>query len=209
MLSYHNVFSGTDVLSSFLLDDFSNILEELFPSIIVPSVVRDELMKPGTPWKIRAKFIFLCKKGFIDVVDFEDESDELEFFEEITRSHFLAYKSPIDMGEAAVISMAYFNNGVVASNNLSDVEAYVFKYDLRWVTSSFILSKAYELGLRTIEELDKIYVKMKQRRRKLPADDFTQYYFEQYLNDKNKWDFSCMIWHLTKNYIVYLPYYDT
>lgn len=113
----------------------------------------------------------------------------MEFFEEITNGHFLTYKAPIDIGEAAVISMAYFNDGIVASNNLRDVESYVLKYDLRWVTSSFILSKAYELGLRTIDELDKIYIKMKQRCRKLPADDFTQYYFGQYINDKDKMSF--------------------
>lgn len=42
------------------------------------------------------------------------------------------------------MALAYLNNGIVASNNLSDVEEYIESLDIELITSSMILSKAVE-----------------------------------------------------------------
>ena len=183
-LSNDDVFYDTDCLSSFLIVNQTDILEKLFSNIIVPKNVRDELMHVATPPSIKNRYKNLEDKGFIIVNDLKVGSDEFKLYEKLINSHIFDYKKPIGDGEAASISLAFIKGGILASNNINDVYPYVKRFDLKWISTSFILAKAYEKGIMTIEDLDKIYIEMKKRKRKLPSNSFTDYYFGKYLQDK-------------------------
>ena len=54
------------------------------------------------------------------------------------------------------MALAHLNNGIVASNNLSDVEEYIESLDIELLTSSMILSKAVEKNIITPEQFEEI-----------------------------------------------------
>jgi len=58
----------------------------------------------------------------------------------------------IGAGEAAAIVLAKMHNGIVASNNLSDIGSCVQQWGLRHVTTGDILVHAYNKGLITEAE---------------------------------------------------------
>ena len=90
-------------------------------------------------------------------------------------------------GEAAVIALTCKNGGVIASNNLVEVRGFAEDYDLKLITTAFILAKAYEFGIKKRKELDKIWQEMIKngRKRSLPRNvkSFTDYYSGKYVDD--------------------------
>ena len=154
---YKHVFYDSDCLVCFLIINQCDILQELFSKVIVPLDVKEEIMNPVTPKIIKDNFNKLIDIGFVETVEFEVESEEYEVYNEIKRSHFQKNKPVIGNGEAAVITLSYLNDGVVASNNLSDVMDYGEEYGLALITTAFILAMAHEKNIRT-EKMNSPYV---------------------------------------------------
>ena len=83
---------------------------------------------------------------------------------------------PIGKGEAAALSLAILNNGVIASNNLKDVKKIAQKNSIPIMTSSIILTALYEKGLLSKTEIETVWAEMKKRNTALPAETFEIYY---------------------------------
>jgi len=73
--------------------------------------------------------------------------------------------------------MAYLtqHDGILASNNLSDVEAFCSKNKKCLLTTAGVLRQAYKTGLINLDEADEIWAGMLSKQRKLPAASFTEY----------------------------------
>ena len=167
-------------LVCFLAVKQCGILQEMFSKVIVPLVVKDEIMNPATPQYIKNNFYKLIELDFVEVKEMRLGSAE--------HDRYIRLKDDYEFmgnGEAAVIALACENGGVIASNNLSDVRGYVEDYDLKLITTAFILAKAYEAGIKTRKELDNIWKDMIKngRKRSLPAKSFTHYYEGKYVDD--------------------------
>lgn len=177
-----DVFYDSDCLSCFLAVRECGILQKLFTKIIVPMVVKHEILDKGTPQYVKDNFNELLSLEFVELRGMEVGSHEHELFLEIKRDYEF-----MGEGEAAVIALTRENGGVIASNNLRDVKDYVEDYDLNLITTAFILAIAYEKCLKTKEELDEIWQGMinNGRKRSLPrnVNSFTQYYDELYFDD--------------------------
>lgn len=175
-----NVFYDSDCLVCFLAVKQCGILQELFSKVIVPLVVKNEILNPATPQYIKDNFKKLVELDFVEVKEMEMGSREHTRYIELKNNYEF-----MGNGEAAVIALTHENGGVIASNNLSDVRRYVEEYDLNLITTAFILAKAYEKGVKTRKELDGIWKDMIKngRKRSLPAKSFTQYYQGKYLDD--------------------------
>lgn len=91
------------------------ILKQLFSKIIVPLVVKEEIMDRGTPQYIKDNFIDLIEMDFVEIMELGVGSKEYDFYEDIKKEY------GVGNGEAAAIALTYQNGGVIASNNLGDV----------------------------------------------------------------------------------------
>ena len=81
----------------------------------------------------------------------------------------------IGKGEAAAIVMTKSSDGVLASNNLRDIQKYVDKYHLKHITTGDILVEALKKGIITETEGNAIWTNMIAKRRMLPTPTFTDF----------------------------------
>ncbi len=181
MLYEKDVFYDSDCLVCFLAVRQCGILQQLFSKVIVPLVVKEEILDRGTPQYIKDSFNDLIELDFVEIREMEILSNEYDFYDELKKEY-----PGVGDGEAAVIALVHENGGVIASNNLRDVRDPIEKYDLNWITAAYILAMAYENRIKSQEELDEIWQDMLQcgRKRSLPkVNSFTQYYDSLYLHD--------------------------
>lgn len=167
------IFFDTDGLSAFLWAKEECLLTKLFPKIIVPKEVYIEMSKPGVEW-MKKNIDLLVRKGQVEIEDIEYNTEEFKLYSELALN-IEPNKKLIGRGEAAAISLACKYQGILASNNLSDISIYIEKYNLEHLTTGDILIMAYENSLITEDEGNIIWGKMLKKRRKIGANTFSEY----------------------------------
>jgi predicted nucleic acid-binding protein len=176
------VFYDTDCLECFLFVDAGHILEKLFSKIIIPEQVYNELMDYNTPTIVKTNFKKL-KEGFVETKEIEFASQEYTTYKSIEKGFWSKTGKVCGSGESAAMALAHLNNGIVASNNLSDVEEYIESLDIELITSSMILSKAVKKDIVSDEDANVLWKGMVEEGIDLPRDSFTEYYDELYEMD--------------------------
>jgi hypothetical protein len=78
-------------------------------------------------------------------------------------------------GEASCMAYLTQHDGMLGSNNLSDIKAFCIQNKKQLLTTGDVLHQAHETGLITLAEANKIWFGMLSKRRKLPASSFTEY----------------------------------
>jgi len=73
--------------------------------------------------------------------------------------------------------MAYLtqHDGILGSNNLSDVKDFCTQNNKPLLTTAEVLHQAYKTGQIKLDEADEIWAGMLSKRRKLPTSSFTEY----------------------------------
>ena len=79
------------------------------------------------------------------------------------------------IGEAASISLAKEKQGILASNNLRDISAYVTEYGLSHLTTGDIMKMALDAGYINESQGNTIWANMLARKRKLGYASFSDY----------------------------------
>ena len=176
------VFYDTDCLECFLFVDAGYILEELFSKIIIPEQVHKEITDDNTDSVVKVNFEKL-KDGFVETREIQFASNEYITYKSIERGFWSQNGKVCGKGESAAIALAYLNNGIVASNNLSDVEEYIESLDIELITSSMILSKAVEKGIVSENDANGLWKGMIKEGIDLPKNSFTEYHDELYQSD--------------------------
>lgn len=176
------VFYDTDCLECFLFVDAGHILEELFSKIIIPEQVYSEIMAENTPAIVKKNFKNL-KNRFVEIKEISFLSQEYTTYNLIKKGLWSKTGKICGSGESAAITLAHLNNGLVASNNLSDVEEYIESLDIKLITSSMILSKAVERDIISKESADDLWKGMINKGIKLPKESFSDYFDELYETD--------------------------
>ena len=176
------VFYDTDCLECFLFVDAGHILEELFSKIIIPEQVYSEIMAENTPAIVKKNFKNL-KNRFVEIKEISFLSQEYTTYNLIKKGLWSKTGKICGSGESAAITLAHLNNGLVASNNLSDVEEYIESLDIELITSSMILSKAVERDIISKENADDLWKGMIDKGIKLPKESFSDYFDELYETD--------------------------
>ncbi|MBK5263119.1 MAG: hypothetical protein JJE17_11235 [Peptostreptococcaceae bacterium] len=174
-----SIFFDTDCLSAFLWVKHENLLVKLYPGkIIIPKQVYDELSSPGI-FHLKARVDELLVKNQISIAEISVGTDIFDLYYQLTVEPTKGHQI-IGKGEAASLALAYFNDGIIASNNLRDVILYVNEFNLNHITTGNILIEAYNKKCITENEGNAIWAAMLSKRRKLGAVTFTDY-----LNAKN------------------------
>jgi len=78
-------------------------------------------------------------------------------------------------GEAACMAYLTQHNGILGSNNLSDVKAFCMQNNKCLLTTADVMHQAFKAGLIGLDEADGIWGDMISKKRKLPAPSFSEY----------------------------------
>lgn len=181
-LTKKKVFGDTDCLSSFLFLDEFTLLESLLDEIVIPEAVYQELTANGTPIQIVNNLELLMNKKFIKVHDIDLLSSEHQWYDEIRAEYQMNKGFPIGEGEAQAMALAIPNGGILASNNLSDVDYFVKKYHLPLLTSAHIIAASVDKDFISYDEAELTWKKMRKNRIRMPGS-FENYYEGKYLKD--------------------------
>lgn len=154
----------------------------MFDKIVIPEQVYNEVMFENTPSYIKENFLKL-REGFVEIYEFELGSPQFSAYRNIKKGYWSVNGAVCGDGEASAMALAHVNGGVVASNNLSDVVEYISRLNFELITSSMILSKAFEKGIVSKDEADSLWDAMLKDGQYLPCGSFKKYYEEIYLND--------------------------
>lgn len=167
----NSLFFDNDCLSAFLWVGNQNLVAKLYPGrVVIPKHVYDELKIVG---HLRASVDALLADGSASLGEITVGSEEYSLYHELTQS--TDYRKRIGKGEAAAISMAKSQNGILASNNLKDVARYVEDFQLKHVTTGDILIESLNQNLITMSEGEDLWAKMIKKKRKLGANTFSEF----------------------------------
>ena len=183
----------SDFISSFLaIESLGVPVLILGNHLIIPDVVYDELIaSKNEGWK--AEIDKMISSKLVEKRNLDTGSMEvMKVFYTLTKHPESGYKL-IDKGEAAAIALAVCEQGVLASNNLKDVEQYLERYDLPIITTGTLLYDLFENGSYNKENIEDIWQKMIDRGCKLGARSFSEYLEKQGWKIKNKYDISSFI----------------
>lgn len=125
--------------------------------IVISKEVYNEIDRPITP-HLKARIDQLIAYGSAIVMSMDISSEEYKLYRKLTTA-FRGNKV-IGSGKAVSISLAKKYNGILGSNNLSDINYYINKYSLKHITTGDILVEAFKKGLITEQEAKKIWVSM-------------------------------------------------
>jgi predicted nucleic acid-binding protein len=175
------IFYDTDCLACFLIIDECSVLFKMFSKVIIPEPVFDEFFIESTPKNIKNNLNLLINSGFVEVKEISILSKEYSNYRCIEKGYW-GGKS-LGKGEASVIALAIENNGMVASNNISDVKKLTDEFNLSLLTTAIILGKSVEKNIITQDKAEMLWKKMLNRNRHLPDSSFHDYYSKRYKND--------------------------
>ena len=171
------LFFDTDCISAFLWVDNESILSKLFPGrIIIPKEVYDELSHPGVNRikRLKAQVDLMLQAGDATIETITVGTDTYKLYRKLTNHPDSGHKV-IGRGEAASISLAKEKQGILASNNLRDISAYVTEYGLFHLTTGDIMKMALDAGYINESQGNTIWANMLSRRRKLGYASFSDY----------------------------------
>lgn len=171
------LFFDTDCISAFLWVDNESILSKLFPGrIIIPKGVYDELSHPGVNHVkgLKAQVDLMIQAGDATIETITVGTETYKLYRKLTTHPDPGHKI-IGRGEAASISLAKEKQGIVASNNLKDISAYVSEYGLSHLTTGDIMKMAFDAGYINESQGNTIWANMIARRRKLGYTTFSDY----------------------------------
>ncbi|MBE6489338.1 MAG: hypothetical protein E7Z83_00535 [Methanobrevibacter sp.] len=125
----------------------------------------------------------LIDEGFVQIETIEFGTHEYFDYSCMVEG-FWSDDVPLGQGEAAAIALALKSFGIVASNNLSDVENLTKLDDIPILTFSMIMSFCFELKLLSELEIELIWQKiLNATHQKLPKVSFNDYYNELFKKD--------------------------
>lgn len=169
-----SLFFDNDCLAAFLWVGEQSLLTQMYPGrIVIPKPVYDELSVPGIE-HIKRRIDAMIANNEVELRAIDTDSPIYDLYYTMTQEPTDGHKI-IGNGEAACIAFAKEENGILASNNFSDILDYVAEFSLDYITTGDILVEAYNRNLITEQQGNKIWQEMLRRRRKIGANSFTEY----------------------------------
>jgi predicted nucleic acid-binding protein len=167
------VFFDTDCLSAFLWVERENLIVLLYRNrIVLPQQVYDEISRIS---HLKMRVDRLISNSLATKVSITTNSQEERLYRDLISASPNTGLRPIGRGEASALTLAKFNNGILGSNNMRDIVAYVRLYNLKHITTGDILIQALEAGGITEGQGNGIWKDMLSRQRMLPTDTFTNF----------------------------------
>ena len=168
------ILLDADVVSHFIKGGQLLILPILYPNqLVVLNTVKKELKNiKNVRFKTQVDN-FLKIKG-VKQKDFpKDFPKDFKIIKEYAK---LKKELFLDEGESACLAFARFDeNYIVASSNLSDIEKYCRKNNIRYLATMDILLAACKKGILTEDECNSFIAEVKNKGSKLPCNTIEEY----------------------------------
>lgn len=156
-----------DFISSFAWVNRLDVLEGLYSKRMV--ILEEVLAELSRVPHLAAKVELSVRNGHIKGVSmFADSPEALQLGKLLETGKY-------GSGEAACMAYLTQHDGILASNNLSDVKAFCIQNNKSLLTTADIMHKAHKAGLISLDEADRIWGDMISKKRKLPAASFSEY----------------------------------
>jgi len=148
-----------------------DILEGLYSKrmIILDEVLAELNRVPNRVPHLAARVELSVKNGHIKCASmFADSPEALQLSKLLETGKY-------GSGEAACMAYLTQCDGILGSNNLSDVKAFCIQNNQCLLTTADAMHQAYKAGLISLDEADKVWGAMISKKRKLPASSFSEY----------------------------------
>ena len=172
-LKNKKVFFDTDYLSSFLRIERTDLILEKYGKILISEQVKNEICNEGNYPKIKQRFQSLYDNGDVEVFEIIEGSEEWDTYLTLRLSSNEILKN---IGEMSIISLAKAKNGILASNNLTDICEYVKKFNLEYTTTANTLVECFDDKTITCNEVKSYWRAMTQFGIKIPRTSFENFY---------------------------------
>ena len=161
------VILDSDFLSSFAWVNRLDILEGLYSKrMIILEEVLEELRRVP---HLASRVELSIRNGHMrSEAMLADSAEALELAKFLESGRY-------GTGEASCMAYLTQHDGILGSNNLSDVKAFCIQNKKRLLTTADVLHQAYKSGHMNLGEADEIWAGMLSKRRKLPTSSFTEY----------------------------------
>lgn len=172
------IFFDSDCVSAFLWVEEQSLLGLLYPGrIVIPDAVYRELSNPSVR-QLRERIDKMLAMHFARLEHIDLRTEEYELYQKMITGQ-LPDHPMIGKGEASCLALAKVKGGIVASNNLRDIAAYIEEYQLEHITTGDIMVEAYEKGYITEDQGNSMWKEMLQKGRKIGARSFSEYLKKQ------------------------------
>ena len=183
------IFYDADFLICFLTIGETFILKKAFNEIIVPMQVFKELTRKKSPNIVKETIINLRDSGFVKVPVIKSNSRVNMAYRAIKNGYWHEDFRRLGKGESSALAFAIEEEGVIASNNFDDIKDYVDKYELPLLTTSYFLALVFDEGIIDYDEASDLYERMIEEGRKMPCNNFEEYYYSLYKKDYEDFGF--------------------
>jgi predicted nucleic acid-binding protein len=140
-------------------------LTKIFPKrLYILDVVIQELSKHSNTKEIIDNFLNF---GIATVMPFPPDGQMKKEFAFLRRHR--------GAGESACMAVARFNEHIIASSNLKDIEAYCEQYNIEYLTTMDFLSEALSGGIMNEAECDEFIYDVVSKGSKLPCTTIKEY----------------------------------
>lgn len=168
------LFFDNDCISAFLWVGEQSILAQMYPGrIVIPQPVYEELSVPGV-LHLKEKIDLMIQRGQAVLQTISTDSETYSLYYQMTQEPGAGHKV-IGNGEASCIALAKEEKGIIASNNIRDIQEYIEEFELQHITTGDIMVEAFRAGLISESQGNVIWSNMLRKRRKIGADSFTEY----------------------------------
>lgn len=140
---------------------------------MIPAEVYAELSNPSIS-HLKNRVDAMLASGNAQIATIQTNTEEYKLYRKLVTTPDAGHVI-IGNGEAAAITLVKERGGILASNNLKDVRAYVEEFDLKHMTTGEIMKEALNQGLITEDEGNSLWKSMLNKRRKLGYASFSDY----------------------------------
>ena len=161
------IILDADFISSFAWVDRLDILEGLYSQrMIILEEVMEELERVP---HLAARVKVCIRNGHVKrETMFADSPEALQLAKYLEIGKY-------GSGEAACMAYLTQHDGILGSNNLSDVKYFCIKNKKRLLTTADVMFQAYKTKIISLGEADTIWADMLSKKRKLPTPSFSEY----------------------------------
>ena len=156
-----------DFISSFAWVNRLDILEGLYSKRML--ILDEVLAELNRVPHLAARVELSVRNGHIKHVSmFADSPEALQLGKLLETGKY-------GSGEATCMAYLACHDGILGSNNLSDVKAFCIQNNKCLLTTADVLHQAFKRGLIGLDEADGIWGDMIFKKRKLPASSLSEY----------------------------------
>ena len=172
------IFLDSDFLIDFLnpQNSYFHIVQTVCKGykFVIPQEVYTELSRHTKKQLVRTRIDEMLNAEEVEIFAMDTSDNIAANLKYLFTNSRPGYKR-IGAGEAAAIALCIVEKGILASNNLRDINQYVQKHEIKHITSYEVICRAVEIKEITSNEAEEIWSGMIACGRRMPKQTFREF----------------------------------